>query len=130
MPYMKALSIKQPWAWLIVNGKKAVENRSWSTGFRGRIYVHAGLTPSNPSDVPEWWRYQKQYEDWLSVVRMGGFGAIVGEVDIVDCVCDSPSPWYEGPYGFVLRNPTAYPEPIPYKGALGFFQVRLPGATP
>ena len=41
---MKALSVHQPWAWLIVNGIKIVENRSWSTEFRGRFLVHAGLT--------------------------------------------------------------------------------------
>ena len=43
---MKALSIKQPWAWLICAGYKDIENRDWSTKFRGRIYVHAGLSES------------------------------------------------------------------------------------
>lgn len=38
---MKALSIKQPWAHLIVSGVKDVENRSWKTNYRGRIFVHA-----------------------------------------------------------------------------------------
>ena len=41
---MKALSIQQPWAFLIVNGLKDIENRDWSTTFRGLIYVHAGKT--------------------------------------------------------------------------------------
>ena len=43
---MKALSIRQPWAWLIVNGHKDIENRQWRTHFRGKIYVHAakGMT--------------------------------------------------------------------------------------
>lgn len=39
-----ALSIRQPWAWLIVNNHKPVENRSWPTSFRGRFLVHAGKT--------------------------------------------------------------------------------------
>lgn len=39
-----ALSIRQPWAWLIVNGHKDIENRDWPTNFRGRLLVHAGLT--------------------------------------------------------------------------------------
>ena len=39
---VKALSIRQPWAWLVVHGYKDVENRSWSTGFRGRVLIHAG----------------------------------------------------------------------------------------
>lgn len=38
---MKALSIRQPWAWLIVAGYKDIENRSWPTNFRGRVYIHA-----------------------------------------------------------------------------------------
>jgi hypothetical protein len=41
---MKALSIRQPWAWLIVHGHKDIENRTWTTTFRGRFLVHAGRT--------------------------------------------------------------------------------------
>ena len=41
-----ALSIRQPWAWLIVNGYKDIENRDWPTVFRGRMLIHAGLTMS------------------------------------------------------------------------------------
>lgn len=50
-----------------------------------------------------------------------GRGAIIGEVDIVDCVTESKSPWFTGPYGFVLANPVAYKVPVPCKGKLGFF---------
>ncbi len=39
---MKALSIRQPWAWLIANGYKDIENRSWRTNFRGEFLIHAG----------------------------------------------------------------------------------------
>jgi hypothetical protein len=39
---MKALSIQQPWAWLIVNGYKDIENRSWFTKGRGKFLLHAG----------------------------------------------------------------------------------------
>ena len=41
------------------------------------------------------------------------------------CVHESDSPWFEGPHGFVLRNPLAYEKPIPYRGKLGFFEVEL-----
>lgn len=43
---MKALSIRQPWAWLIVNGFKDIENRSWDTKYRGLVLIHAskGMT--------------------------------------------------------------------------------------
>ncbi len=50
--------------------------------------------------------------------------SIFNEVDIVDCVTESKSPWFiTGNYGFVLANPKLYQKPIPYKGMLGFFEV-------
>ena len=39
---IKVLSIKQPWAWLIVNGFKDIENRTWATNYRGPMLIHAG----------------------------------------------------------------------------------------
>ena len=117
---MKALSIRQPWAWLICAGFKDVENRTWPTTFRGRVYVHAGLSAESTANVPGWSRFELAY--WKG---QHSLGALVGEVDMVDCVARSDSPWFEGPYGFVLRNPTLYKEPIPYKGKLGFFEVNL-----
>jgi hypothetical protein len=41
---MRALSIRQPWAWLIVHGFKPVENRDWATDYRGPLAIHAGKT--------------------------------------------------------------------------------------
>jgi hypothetical protein len=41
---MKALSIQQPWAWAIIHAGKRVENRTWSTRFRGPFFIHAGKT--------------------------------------------------------------------------------------
>ena len=118
---MKALSIRQPWAWLIANGYKDIENRTWDTKFRGRIYVHTGQR-IDPND------FQRQREH----VRTSGImipelvtGAVIGEVDIVDCVTQSDSPWFDGPCGLVLANPVAYVKPIPCKGQLGFFNPIL-----
>ena len=48
-------------------------------------------------------------------------GALIGEVDIVDCVTESESPWFVGKYGFVLDNLVAYEEAIPCRGKPGFF---------
>ncbi len=124
---MKAISIRQPWAWLIMNGGKDIENRDWPTSVRGRVLVHAskGMT-----------RYE--YEDALMTTASvcGGIeeapslpafedlqrGGILGTVEIVDCVTASTSRWFFGRYGFVLRNPRPQPF-IPYKGMLGFFEV-------
>lgn len=121
---MKALSIRQPWAWHILNSGKDIENRDWPTHFRGRVLIHVskGCTKAE---------YEKGNRlDWLAAKR--GFelppldkmtrGGIVGSVDIVDCVSHSDSPWFFGKFGFVLRNPQPLPF-IPYRGQLGFFEV-------
>jgi hypothetical protein len=50
-------------------------------------------------------------------------GCLVGTVEIVDCVLSHPSAFFVGKFGFVLRDPITLPNPIPFKGALGFFDV-------
>jgi len=117
---MRALSIRQPWAWLVVNGYKDIENRTWSTEFRGRVYVHAGQR-MEPDDYPE----QREHIGRAGIVVPARLarGAIVGEVTITGCLSDSDSPWFCGPYGFLLEDPVAYKHPVPYRGQLGFFAV-------
>jgi hypothetical protein len=128
---MKALSFKQPWAWLIFNGKD-IDNRNWRTNFRGRIYVHASKTWD--AEGFKWILGNKEklnYTKWLDMMMIENakdemaFGALVGEVDIIDCVSESSSPWFFGKYGFVLANPISYSIPIPYKGMLNLFEVNL-----
>lgn len=119
---MKALSIRQPWAWAILLAGKDVENRSWATKFRGRVLIHAALHL----------RTREFEEDCSLIRRISGesvlshyymrFGGIVGSVEIVDCVVTSASPWFFGPWGFVLRDPRPLPF-VPLRGQLGFFDV-------
>ena len=117
---MKAFSIRQPWAWLIVNRYKDIENRTWSTDFRGRVYVHTGRKIKS-GDFPE----QRDYitESGIILPEEPPLGAIVGEVTITDCVDCSSSPWFCGPYGFLLTSPVAYTDSIPYRINLRFFEV-------
>lgn len=103
---IKCLSIRQPYAGLIIHEGKDIENRLWATNYRGPLLVHAGLKPFVGARC-------------LLDHRMP-FGGIVGIVDVVDCVTESPSEWFCGPYGFVLENP----RPLlfmPCKGKLRFF---------
>ena len=123
---MKALSIRQPWAWLIVNGYKDIENRTWPTRIRGRIYVLAPKLP-DPGWFPSLAAEVRSRE--IDVPANLALGALVGEVDIVGCVTESTSPWFAGPYGFILSNPLAYQAPVPCRGRLGFFEVALPQIT-
>lgn len=120
---MMALSIRQPWAWLIIHAGKDIENRSWYTAHRGRILIHAakGMTVQEYGDAVAFMRGMNLHFKLPSFVSLER-GGIIGEVDIVGCVTDSKSPWFVGPRGFVLKNPKPLPF-VPCKGALGFFEL-------
>ncbi len=112
---MKAISVKQPWASLIVSGLKDVENRTWPTKFRGRILIHASKNP-----VPGKWnalnsrQIKKILDHNISIADCKlPYSAIIGCVDIVDCVKDYPSVWAEsGAWNWVLKNPVYFQFPI------------------
>lgn len=100
---MKTVSIRQPWASFIAQGIKDIENRTWRTNYRGPIYIHAcGPTKFNIELT------DPQMKAVLPIIKdifVGGvsgkinsaipFGAIIGKVDIVDCVINHPSIWAE-----------------------------------
>jgi len=127
---MKALSIRQPWAWLIVNGHKDIENRTWATKFRGEVLVHAGLimTRKEYAAVDDFLRNHPNKK--IRSIRLPSFdklpcGGIVGITKIVDCIPPSKasSDWHmAGCNGFKLEQS----RPLPYKhfkGKLSFFDV-------
>jgi len=144
---MKALSIRQPWAWLICAGIKDIENRRRHTKFRGRVYVHTGKV----IEIKAFELLAEMYlMDKRGIIRIGkdvisriieyglpnrgmfATGAIIGEVDITDCVWSqneglsaTKSPWFTGPYGWVLANPVVYDKAIPCKGRQGFFDPKM-----
>lgn len=119
-PVTVALSVRQPWAWLIVNGFKDLENRSWPTEFRGRVLIHAGKKygPDERRDAEV-----VRLEFGIAIPEVLELGGIVGSVEIYGCVKESASPWFcDGGYAFLLRNP----ELLPFRamrGQLGFFNV-------
>ncbi len=113
---MRILSIRQPWAWLIVNGHKDIENRSWPTKVRGPFLVHAGLKLAE-EDYDQIAAWSNIHLPPRGEIERGG---IVGQSTIIDCIEDHGSPWFFGPYGFVL----AQSKPLPFhpmRGRLGFF---------
>ena len=120
---MRALSIRQPWAWLILHGGKDIENREWPTKYRGRVLVHAGkgMTRAEYDDAA-WFADPRPGSALVPRPESLGRGGIIGSVDIVDCVERSDSRWFVGRYGFVLRDPELLPF-VPWKGQLGFFDV-------
>lgn len=120
---MIAISIRQPWANLILKAGKNIENRDWATKVRGRVLIHAakGCTREELGDALDFAAQAcgVRYSVDLKTIERGG---IVGSVEIVDCVTESDSEWFVGRYGFVLRDPRPLPF-IPFKGQLGFFNV-------
>ena len=115
---MKALSIRQPWIWAMFRLGKDVENRTWSTGIRERVMLHASK------------KYDHEGARWIEEnfgiappdqhsLPRGGF---VGSVEIVGCVDKMDSKWFSGPYGFVLKDPIEV-EYQACNGRLGFFNI-------
>ena len=151
---MKVLSIKQPWASLICTprpdnnllGIKDIENRSWKTKFRGRILIHASAKKVPFGNWYDSLLTNKQLlalpDHYCSEPERFNYSAIIGEVDIVDCVINHSSIWAERSYkniqynsilgeeekpytiyNWVLANPVLYDKPIlNVKGKLSFWE--------
>lgn len=126
-----ALSVRQPWAWAILHGGKAIENRTAGAiragGMTlGPVALHAA------ADMTE-----AEYRWGVDRLRRHGVAAprpealprrgVIGRVEVVDIVTDSDSEWFGGPMGLVLARPEAC-APIPAAGALGCFEWSASGA--
>lgn len=144
---MKALSIRQPWAWLILRPDlkdpdewqraidaglvKDIENRSWPTKFRGDFLIHTSALYTRAQHAEYQQTMRECFEIELPAYDAMQTGGIVGTARILDCVVSHPSRWKEGnSWGFVLALQRPIPF-IPYKGRLSFFDVpdELVGAT-
>ncbi len=109
-----ALSIRQPWAWAILAGHKPVENRTWSTRYRGPLIIHAARM------VDEEARAAFVAQGWPlpSTLQTGGF---VGIARLVDVVSHHESAFFTGPRAWVLADPVPFQKPIEGRGKLGLF---------
>ena len=143
---MKVITIKQPWASLIVHCIKDIENRTWACPKKyigQRVLIHA-------SSCSWTWHRVLNYmtKPMLAIFEKLGYngkwvrcqptGSIIGSIQIVDCVINHPSIWAEKTevkadeyglpyygdktYNWVLANPILFPEPIPAKGKLSFWE--------
>ena len=125
---MKALTIKQPWAQLIIDGYKKYEFRSWKTKYRGKILIHAGMSLERDM-VSRFKDYNLEYV----------MGAIIGEATLEDCILVDEKfnkelreidPIVYGrsnhieTYAWKLSNVIKYEEPILIKGKLGLWNYK------
>lgn len=124
-----ALSLRQPWAWMVVNGGKGIENRKWNTARRGDFLIHAakGMTRKEYFAALEFARHVAPELDVPPMADLM-YGGIIGRARIVDvhppCAAgECTHPWHmAGQFGFVL----AEVQPLlfhPLVGSLGFFKV-------
>ena len=101
---VRALSVRQPWAWLIVNGVKDIENRPGRTHLRGPLLIHAGLSREGYTKNIEW----VERKHGISVPLGLDFGGIVGVVDVIDCVESHKSKWFlSGNFGWGIGKATS-----------------------
>ena len=144
MKTITVLSVRQPWAWLICEGLKDVENRNWKTNYRGTLYIHAGKT----FDVDAFnWMFdrslvthaaaQEVFKHFCIIPSVKGgikimknkdeFGAIVGRVELIDCG-RSQSVWAqpEVKCHWTVRH-GQHIIPVPMRGQLGLFRIQNPG---
>jgi hypothetical protein len=122
---MKALSIRQPWAWLVVNGWKNIENRERRFKHRGPLLIHASAWMT-PEDYEACRIFVDGICDDLAMPDIPDLprGGIVGEVVVLDCVEWHSSAWFTGPYGLVLDEAVSCPM-IPWRGMPGLFEVPI-----
>lgn len=125
---MRALSIRQPWAWLIIAGFKPVENRSQASQIRGGFLIHAGRAMDDEAHAalmagrhPVTGEPSKLRLVYPPVrgesFKLGGF---VGVAELTGSVTRHESEWFTGPHGWLVENA----RPIrfqPYPGQLGWF---------
>jgi hypothetical protein len=108
---VKALTLRQPFASLVIAGVKDVENRSRPTKYRGVLAIHAGLAIDN--DVMT--AHRHLIDDMPA-------GALIGTVRVIDCVQDSESEWaIPGQWHWILADPRPFDAPIAAKDKLGLW---------
>jgi hypothetical protein len=132
-----ALSLKQPWAALLVSGHKSIEVRKWATRIRGPVFIHAARISDDRSEV--WAKVPEAVRPLAELV-----GGIIGRAELASCIryrtqfgfaadsakhLNAPS-WFELPemYGFMFRGGKAVPF-FPCKGNVRFFTVNIPEGT-
>ena len=135
---MRALSIRQPWAFAVVVGAKTVENRTWSSTYVGPLAIHASRREEREA-VPEVLRMvHGQLRPPFDMERLRRLyeenkrlGCVVGQVEMTGCTKGGDAGtwdeamvrWFKGPFGFVFENARIATQPIPFRGRLGLWEL-------
>lgn len=123
---LQCLSVRQPWASLIIAGVKTVENRPYPTPIRGTIAIHASGEESEFTyKLAQDYIRERGIQVELPAIDDLPTNAVIGLVDIVDCVKDSSDRWFTGPFGYTLSRPRRGPIK-PMMAEPGFSHVSYP----
>ena len=119
---MKALTLVQPWAWMIVYGPKRWENRTWSTTYRGPLIIHAGNSRRMMEDAygdPTLARFLPCPSELV-------FSALIGIVELtrIESIQKlTGEPFAEGPWCWRLDRPIPLSHPVPMRGGRRLWNV-------
>ena len=137
---MKAISLHQPWASLVMVGRQLWETRSWPTDYRGVLAIHAGKTLP-----PYALEFCREFDGELAAVGIHDvtalpLGAVLGCVRLTGCIkTDGPEArrlgerakawgnWEPGRYAWRLEGPAPYGAPVPARGMRGLWDWTQPG---
>ena len=135
---MKALSLLQPWAALVVMGIKQIETRSWSTAYRGPLLIHASKRKAG-----EIFAYEPPFKKYIPDFKQLPFGYIIGKVTLADVIRIGTGPLFNtsdeimnkltmeekafgdyspGRFGWLFHNPIALKTPIGARGSLTLWE--------
>lgn len=121
----QVLSVRNPWPWLIFHGGKNIENRKWSTPYRGPLLIHAaaGMTRD------EWTAarifvagFDRELSERMPLPSELPRGVILGQVMLANCFRYHTSPWFQGPVGWLFEHAELWDRPVPAKGRLGLWE--------
>jgi ASCH domain len=119
---VKALTIRQPWAWAVVYAGKDVENRRWRTSYRGPLLIHAGRTDDPAATARVLWTMADPGAWGQPRPAFEARGAIIGVANLAEVLTDSPSRWADShQYHWVLESPAPLDRPVPCAGKPGLW---------
>lgn len=139
---MKALSLANPWAQLVVSGFKSIDARSWSTDYRGELLICSKATSSQSLEKAVLDVIEEETELVFEATDFFVNGAILGKVTLVDVrpftQNDLEESWMDPTdfesnqgllYAWVFENAEPIAEPLPIRGKARLFNVALPPNT-
>lgn len=114
----KALTLKAPWAWAVAHAGKRIENRSWTTNYRGTLYIHAGSSDLHADRQ----LVSRICGDSLPAeIARGQIVAVATLVDVLPYRKVKHDTWAMGPWCWILQDVTVLARPRTMSGRLGLW---------